>query len=903
MHIALLPPAQVRSLLPRVAPAALLAVSIGVALHAGVARADDPAGALGALAGTDASGSGDSKDGGAISTATDVLKNLGDLENADNAQAQMEAGFAMSETFAGLLGPEAVLGLKGLQQVVELSGIFSSGASNATTAALAAITARVEGLAQDIQLLQSAQSATAAVVAAQDNRTLHKSVDDARRALALETHRLFPQTAANAALRSQAASANFVAHAGGVGKLPPGVTATPDVAEDVAFHVGTLMDAFIDDEDSYFLGDDLQTVSDGNGHTVKVPVPGLKPHPGLNVYLSALQAYVGALEVISGGTPSGYARILSDRGTPDRPAYVAELRKHIAFLRSAAQGGRDPGKDLPMQDRIAGLENCVWQVSGHLGGTGNGQCSAGIYCTDGIAHRRIYTRVGGTWRQSADAACQIDPEGQALDGGGTSGDRIEPLVAGMRNQYGVLAMNRMADILERVARYGTALQRTGYAGSLGVSDPAQFFAYGIGAMGAVKTWTGTSKGLAKPGNGGFLAGTTALLPAGGAAFYALTKDGRLQWVEFTGSASGSPQNGPRPAGSGFGGYSGVLGAGDGVVYAIQSDGTLLWTRQPGFQTGSGAMPAPRPINAGWNRFKTVFSGGHGVLYGVQPDGTLVWYRHVDYLTGDSRSPASTPPPAARPGPTVRSTAARDAIGAGDRARVVENAATAHFEGPFEIAKGFGDYRRLIATGDGVILAVRADGSLSWYRHADFLTGVSTDHAAGGAAAPSAAPGAAAGWGTAPAGTARTGTMREVTSPSATNDGGLAGKWGSLPTTGNAGAASPPRTGAWERAPSQPMYAPIAALPPSTGASRVRRTTAGAAEMPTGADGTTITTGGAPPSGRGRTGASTAGTTARDPVNAHAHLTGPFLIDAHSGWEALDAIAVSLPATVADPRIK
>ena len=44
-------------------------------------------------------------------------------------------------------------------------------------------------------------------------------------------------------------------------------------------------------------------------------------------------------------------------------------------------------------------------------------------------------------------------------------------------------------------------------------------------------------------------------------------------------------------------------------------------------------------------------------------------------------------------------------------------------GPKAVASGFGQFRSVFSAGDGIIYAIAEDGSLLWYRHKNFLTGV------------------------------------------------------------------------------------------------------------------------------------------------------------------------------------
>jgi hypothetical protein len=448
----------------------------------------------------------------------------------------------------------------------------------------------------------------------------------------------------------------------------------------------------------------------------------------------------------------------------------------------------------------------------------------------------------------------------------------------------------MAAILERVALTGTAVDRPPLAGAnFGPAGNNAFFAYGVGARGAVDSYSGFSdKGLAKSGAVGFMADITALIPGGGSVFYAVTKDGKLNWYEFTGSKSGKPFNGPVTVGSGFGGYKQVFGGGDGVIYAIQNDGTLVWYRHAGFATGSGSVSAPKPINAGWGQFKRVFSAGQGVIYGIQPDGTLLWYRHQDYLTGDSNPVPAATPPAAASGTTITSDrlpASKAGRVVGGKARIAETIATAHFDGPTTVGSGWADFVQVLGAGDGVVLALQSDGKLQWYKHDDYLTGTST----GASGSPKTGkPGTSATspsvWG------AESAVGGSARASQGTRAGSLGGTWGA-PAEAIGTGTTARTTGVWGG---------TAATGTPVGAARglPGRSAGGHEALPATAESAL---------GNSRSKAASvhdvAGETARVALGGTAHWEGPKLIDANSGWGAYSEIAASLPVSVHDNRIK
>jgi hypothetical protein len=217
-----------------------------------------------------------------------------------------------------------------------------------------------------------------------------------------------------------------------------------------------------------------------------------------------------------------------------------------------------------------------------------------------------------------------------------------------------------------------------------------------------------------------MADIITLIPGGNTVFYGITKDGKLNWYQFTGNAS-KPLLGPITVGSGFGAYQQVLGGSDGVIYAVENDGTLLWFRHEGFASGSGIVSAPKTVGSGWGQFRQVFAAGHGILYGVKPDGTVSWYRHRDYLTGDSATPGNAAAvKGSREGARATDLSSfhshqTSQLGANTAPQISPSQNSAHWDGPVLVASGWPEYAKLFGAGDGAVLALQRDGKLQWYR--------------------------------------------------------------------------------------------------------------------------------------------------------------------------------------------
>lgn len=132
-----------------------------------------------------------------------------------------------------------------------------------------------------------------------------------------------------------------------------------------------------------------------------------------------------------------------------------------------------------------------------------------------------------------------------------------------------------------------------------------------------------------------------------------------------------------------------------TLYAVTPDGALKWYRHTGALTAGGLNDpgawdarGGKEIGVGWNDSAGVFTGGDGVIYTIFPNGDLYWYRHDGYRTGLGLND-----------PGGWSAASRKKVGV-----------------------GWNGFKQVFATDDGVIYAVRPDGSLRWYRHAAFRTG-------------------------------------------------------------------------------------------------------------------------------------------------------------------------------------
>lgn len=124
------------------------------------------------------------------------------------------------------------------------------------------------------------------------------------------------------------------------------------------------------------------------------------------------------------------------------------------------------------------------------------------------------------------------------------------------------------------------------------------------------------------------------------------------------------------------------------VYTIDNDGRLRWFRHDATQSGPAGWTGPRLVDSGWQNNRLVFAGGDGIFYAVTPAGALMRYQHTGIASGSAKNDGGWAPPQT-------------------------------------LASGWGNVVRAYSAGHGVIYAVTADGSLTWYRHTGFVNGKAT----------------------------------------------------------------------------------------------------------------------------------------------------------------------------------
>lgn len=130
---------------------------------------------------------------------------------------------------------------------------------------------------------------------------------------------------------------------------------------------------------------------------------------------------------------------------------------------------------------------------------------------------------------------------------------------------------------------------------------------------------------------------------------------------------------------------------------------LLWYGHKGYADGSFSWDGGRHVGTDWV-FDQIAPGAAGLMYAVEGDGDLLWYDHLGSVLG-----------------TFRWAGPRD-VGDGWHIQNVDPA-------PRDLLGIFCDTKNgsplLSALGGSIIYAVRADGTLDWFRHDGASDGTSS----------------------------------------------------------------------------------------------------------------------------------------------------------------------------------
>jgi hypothetical protein len=397
---------------------------------------------------------------------------------------------------------------------------------------------------------------------------------------------------------------------------------------------------------------------------------GFQAYLALPTYLAAIYTWLIAIDQ---HTKDDYQRA--------RDLYGEALRRHIRL--SSVRFGWDrtqgPPESLP--------ENIITRVTCSVAGdqfAHNGVCGFAVISNNQMAKEIPAVIPGSEWSVPT-------PNGALC----TFNSLLTPLAAyetELQEEQGVRVLRLAADAMARVERTGSP--REPYVGSFGQTPWVDFaFVYAIKPNGDLMWWKqlpstapGELAGWSGPRRvGRGWADFRTVLPAGGNAFFAVTKENRVLWYRHDGFNDGQEQwTGPISMEvPGWQYYARLVAGSDGVIYALSADGQLWWTKYDGYRDGGPptAFRPPRVVGTGWGQFRTFFSGGPGILYAVRPDGVLSWYRHLGFATG-----------------------------------------TDEWEAPKDVGVGWTSVSNPFSVGEGVVYAMRPDGVLLWWRHKGWQIG-------------------------------------------------------------------------------------------------------------------------------------------------------------------------------------
>lgn len=634
--------------------------------------------------------------------------------NADVANAQQntatQADLKMMEQAGSFIfGTVAeVAGAGTVENVFSTAlGLGTSDASaDVVGAELQCQQAEIQAINGELSQLQTQLTTLAGDVARDHNNNLRNTVAQDYSRLAVDVAWLYPPSMTNPVFRNIVSSASV--KRGTNGAPPPAPSSSspgssPQVTLQIAHAAAVDAQGVADLYRTEFLSRWQAEDVSSNG----TMAANFEPYPALHVYLMALQVWMTAIQFEEADEGSqGFATIKQE--------YGADLAKHLAFLKSRAAGGQgasnvqsDPTYN-PLPDQIASQISCTWQAAAQYPQGNNHQCTATPSCLDNIQKKTWNaTNAQSGWNgsqsysftvASAGTMCSFDPRNlPAVD-----------MQAKLYSRYGMDTITQVQSMVDTLTRTGSMFARQPVSGSFGGSSGANsqsVFIYSVNTAGTVfrSQTSGTQVGAAQQVATGWN-NLRFLLPGGGNVFYTVNSNGALNWYNF--QSTTAAVTGPVQLATTFGNYTTVFGGSDGVIYAIGQDGSLTWYRNTNVNSGGGpaALTGPKPVGTGWAQYRSVFSAGSGVIYAVQADGTLLWFHHKDYLTGISMDPAGTTGPS----------------------RVQKQPLPyAHWDGPLKVGSGWAGFRTVQAGGGGVVLAVKADGTLLWYKQDDYLTGGST----------------------------------------------------------------------------------------------------------------------------------------------------------------------------------
>jgi hypothetical protein len=257
-------------------------------------------------------------------------------------------------------------------------------------------------------------------------------------------------------------------------------------------------------------------------------------------------------------------------------------------------------------------------------------------------------------------------------------------------------------------------------------------ALGLAAVAAAREPVGTTTG--------------GPLTVSGVPIYGIAANGDLFWYFHQGAHNGAvlwAHGGQRAkVGSGWNDglrvFKGSPSGGDGVIYRVDSHGDLYWYRHLGHATGTASWVDGKKVGGGWQVAHTAFAAGNGIVYLAHKNGDLLWYRHLGYR--DGRAEWANGGTGAKVGSGWGDVRFAFAGGNGVIYTIDSRGdlywyrhlgqadgkfAWAHDARGIKIGNGWGEVVSAFSGGDGLIYAMKRDGSLFWYKNTGFATGAGT----------------------------------------------------------------------------------------------------------------------------------------------------------------------------------
>jgi hypothetical protein len=164
------------------------------------------------------------------------------------------------------------------------------------------------------------------------------------------------------------------------------------------------------------------------------------------------------------------------------------------------------------------------------------------------------------------------------------------------------------------------------------------------------------------------------------------------------------------------------------LYAVQQDGVLLWHRK---DSNASPWQGPTQVGSGWSGFQDVIPAGGNRFFALDNDGFLKWYAHDGFNDGSYQW--TGPVTAGNDWRFQKIFGGSDGVVYAIRddgtllwyrhtATRVDQASAYAWKGPTTVGWGWGHFKDVFSTGKGKIYAVENDGDLWVYEHEGFETG-------------------------------------------------------------------------------------------------------------------------------------------------------------------------------------